>query len=612
MLLTCYPILSQTSIIDSTFGNGGEVFTPLNTVGIKSCVSLVQTDGKIVLAGSYYDVGNPTQPSTAVGGPGYVVRYHSNGSLDSSFGVNGIYVDSSIVFLSTIIQLSNGKLVLGGAKSGFNNSSILAHEGVLKRLNMDGTIDTLFGNGGTAELPLVYGGDFTDAKVNEVEELTNGKLMVYGTGRELEYFSGGGSDHPTGFLARFHSDGTVDTSFGGVFWWLKGIIIYNTPIYSTGFRGISKVLKINSDRMLLSSSDYRYSTGFAPGYPSFGYQSFELYRIDSLGKPDSSFNFYSASGSMRSTTMAFQDHKILCAGFGSSGGTYSNPYPTLSNSYYVRRFNLNGELDITFNNSSVFINSNAIATDLYVLPSDYFIVLGISKSGSGSESYLTIARFLPDGQLDYSCLGPPIYNGLPSLYTAGPYAESTPSIVKADGSKILVASLRDSAGSYGFQLARYIIDSDSTQVYYANDTLYTNRTTATYQWLDCINMQPVSGATNQSFVPTATGSYAVIVTENGCTDTSACYTISSVGLNHWSESGISLYPNPSSGLFTLDLNNQRVTGDLRIYKVDGQIIYDQKLAKESKIELDLDLPKGVYLLQVNSGNSVIYKRISVD
>ena len=44
---------------------------------------------------------------------------------------------------------------------------------------------------------------------------------------------------------------------------------------------------------------------------------------------------------------------------------------------------------------------------------------------------------------------------------------------------------------------------------------------ATYQWIDCDNGSlPIAGATGQSFMPSANGNYAVIVTVNGCSDTS--------------------------------------------------------------------------------------------
>ncbi|MDT8411174.1 MAG: T9SS type A sorting domain-containing protein [Vicingaceae bacterium] len=62
------------------------------------------------------------------------------------------------------------------------------------------------------------------------------------------------------------------------------------------------------------------------------------------------------------------------------------------------------------------------------------------------------------------------------------------------------------------------------------DTITANQAGATYRWLDCDNGNAIiAGATNQSFVPSISGNYAVEVTFNGCTDTSACFIVSTNG-----------------------------------------------------------------------------------
>ena len=56
--------------------------------------------------------------------------------------------------------------------------------------------------------------------------------------------------------------------------------------------------------------------------------------------------------------------------------------------------------------------------------------------------------------------------------------------------------------------------------------LTADQNNATYQWIDCDNNNsPISGETNQSYTPTATGSYAVEVSMNGCVDTSSCFLV---------------------------------------------------------------------------------------
>lgn len=62
-------------------------------------------------------------------------------------------------------------------------------------------------------------------------------------------------------------------------------------------------------------------------------------------------------------------------------------------------------------------------------------------------------------------------------------------------------------------------------------TLNANLIGADYQWLDCgNNLAVIPGETSQSFTPSVTGNYAVVVTLNGCSDTSACYLVDYTGI----------------------------------------------------------------------------------
>ena len=63
--------------LDGTFGTGGKVFTPIGSGNDDGSRVTLQPDGKIVLAGWYV---NGTDDDFAI------VRYNTDGSLDSSFG----------------------------------------------------------------------------------------------------------------------------------------------------------------------------------------------------------------------------------------------------------------------------------------------------------------------------------------------------------------------------------------------------------------------------------------------------------------------------------------------------------------------------------------------
>lgn len=71
------------------------------------------------------------------------------------------------------------------------------------------------------------------------------------------------------------------------------------------------------------------------------------------------------------------------------------------------------------------------------------------------------------------------------------------------------------------------------------DLLIAAQQGASYQWLDCQqNFAPIAAETSAFFTPSQSGSYAVVVSLNGCADTSDCYTVALTGLeNHQEEWG---------------------------------------------------------------------------
>jgi hypothetical protein len=54
----------------------------------------------------------------------------------------------------------------------------------------------------------------------------------------------------------------------------------------------------------------------------------------------------------------------------------------------------------------------------------------------------------------------------------------------------------------------------------------------TYQWINCSTKLPINGATTNSYEATENGTYAVIVSNGSCADTSACYTVTNVAVQH--------------------------------------------------------------------------------
>ena len=155
------------------------------------------------------------------------------------------------------------------------------------------------------------------------------------------------------------------------------------------------------------------------------------------------------------------------------------------------------------------------------------------------------------------------------------------------------------------------INTVDTSVTTSDPTLTANATGASYQWLDCNNNHAIiSGETAQTFTATKNGSYAVEVIENGCTDTSACVTISSFSIvKNILFDGVSIYPNPNSGLVTIDLGKLRDVS-IKVFTAGGRLIYQVENINASNHQFEFNEAPGVYLVEVNAqGKTQRYKLV---
>jgi len=169
--------------LDATFGDNGRL--TINEAHFGSAI-LQQPDGKLLVAGNVTKSWDDADFA--------VLRLHPDGSPDESFGTNGrVMIDFAGYDVATGLALqADGRMIVAGTSS--------ANGFALARLNPDGSLDVTFGGDGLATLNL--GGI---ARVLPVLLLENGQVVVAGTA--------GGNGVDIAF-ARFHADGTLDTTFG--------------------------------------------------------------------------------------------------------------------------------------------------------------------------------------------------------------------------------------------------------------------------------------------------------------------------------------------------------------------------------------------------------------
>jgi hypothetical protein len=123
----------------------------------------------------------------------------------------------------------------------------------------------------------------------------------------------------------------------------------------------------------------------------------------------------------------------------------------------------------------------------------------------------------------------------------------------------------------------------------------------TYQWIDCADGSEIAASTAQTFSATTNGNYAVILNDNGCVDTSACISISSLGIM---ENGFGkdllLYPNPTNGHFSIDLGEILENITISITDLSGRLIQTKIYYNRQLVNLILEENTGVYLLSIES------------
>ena len=144
LLLFCVGLFkanAQPGRLDPSFGNYG--IQTFQTYSGTLFTSTVIQGNKIIAAGWTYN------PNTNTVSDFVLVRYNADGVLDSSFGKNGIVTtdinDSSGDFAPSVI-LQGDKIILGGNTYNFNTNT--GQDIALVRYTSNGVLDSSFGKNG--------------------------------------------------------------------------------------------------------------------------------------------------------------------------------------------------------------------------------------------------------------------------------------------------------------------------------------------------------------------------------------------------------------------------------------------------------------------------------
>jgi uncharacterized delta-60 repeat protein len=216
--------------LDKTFGVNGVTITPVGPVGDGGASGLaIQPDGKIVVVGGANDDDNNANFAVA--------RYLPNGTLDTAFGNAGTLLLSLAggdAAASAVALQADGKVVVAGTAIG---PGVVGQEFAVVRLTDTGALDPTFGDAGivlTQNLPGQQKGGLEDIIIGR-----DGRILVAGLG---EVASGQGAFA----LLRFHTDGSLDSTFGGG----TGKVLTEFP----GGSGASSVLVQHDGRIVAAGA----------------------------------------------------------------------------------------------------------------------------------------------------------------------------------------------------------------------------------------------------------------------------------------------------------------------------------------------------------------------
>jgi hypothetical protein len=146
----------------------------------------------------------------------------------------------------------------------------------------------------------------------------------------------------------------------------------------------------------------------------------------------------------------------------------------------------------------------------------------------------------------------------------------------------------------------------STTAVTQNNNTLTAVANASYQWLDCNNgNQPIANATGQIFVAPNPGSYSVQITENGCTQTSACIEVLVTSVNDETIGNFNVFPNPTTNIITI--NAHQIIKKIHVIDITGKYVLNINNSNTADLS---NIAPGLYNLALEFDNGGIsYSKI---
>ena len=600
-------------------------FNRLTGLGGPGVCSLLQPDGKIVVAGNFLTIN-----SINYGG---IVRLEPNGSVDTSFQDSGI----GYPWIQAMELLPDGKIMIVG---DFNN-----YQGVIcpkiARLHPDGAIDTTFispfqnysGTIYTLSLQpdgkIIVAGDFNNTSSSQFKKIA--RLLPNGS-FDMS-FNSSIAPNAKVLTSEIQSDGKIIiggqfTIVNNVFRFRLARLLPNGDLdnsYDVSCNEEVSACKLQPDGKLIigghfwtvSNLDHR---GIA--------------RINEDGTVDNSFQTGNTVSStfIREISVLPNGKLLICGAF------YTGGFLQLRN---LARFQSNGELDYTFNTAS---GPNQTVNSFEIQPDGKIIICGnfsaFNNVGRNRISRLEVCESTlgPDTNVtecgDFTWTNGITYNQSGSYNRIFPNQLGCDSILRLNltlnnNSSMTTITACDSytwtngltytvSGSYEQTLVNAagcdslaslnltLLNTPNAQAFFNNGTMSASGGSS-YQWINCTTDSLIPGASGNSFIPSQNGSYAVVaMNAEGCSDTSACITIMDLGIDSFMEWEFSIIPNPSTNQVHISFSGS--DAELAVYDAQGKMVLKDQIQNQEIISLQ-NLERGVYLFDFRNSQGHSVRRV---
>ncbi len=342
---------------DTAFGtNGWAIAGFTGTGGSRAKALAIQPDGKIVVAGT---TATPSASDNFA-----LVRFTSNGSIDTSFGSNGrVSTDfgrGRADRATAVVLQPDGKIVVGGETS--NPSTV--RDFALARYEANGALDMSFGEEGLVSTSFHTSIHDPDA-ATALSLQTDGRIVAVGMA---------GGDFAA---VRYETNGSLDPAFG-----IGGKVTVDVGGVNPGYAN-AVAIQVNGRIIAAGKVGNQNDSDFA------------LVRLEATGMLDLSFgtggiattNVYAADEAFAVAVQA--DGKIVAAGSGPFG-----------ENFLVARYDANGVLDPSFSGDGVadtdFETSIDWVRGMAIQPDGRIIVAGTLMKHTASTYVrfdVAVARF---------------------------------------------------------------------------------------------------------------------------------------------------------------------------------------------------------------------------